>query len=123
MEAREKANAVEKIAESKSSMKSKSMSIELTISCYRQKFNLKRQRTGSTSPHSHGTSNVYPHDGDSDVEAATRKSRISGRKVKALVPEQGEREIREREKSEAAGRRKGRAERRRGEGMLYFIFV
>ena len=93
------------------------MRIELTDSCLRHKSNLKRQRTGSISPHSHGTSNVYPHDGDSDMEAAIRRSRNNDRKVRALVPEQGEREIKEREKSEAAGRRKGRAERRRGEGM------
>lgn len=108
--------------ESECSSKLESMRIELTFSFYRQKSNLKRQRTGSTSPHSHGTSNVYPHDGDSDMEAATRKNRNNGRKAKASLPEQGQREIREREKSEAAGRRKGRAERRRVEGVLYVTY-
>lgn len=123
MEVREEANAAEKIVESECSSELESMRIELTISFCRQKSNLKRQRTGSTSPHSHGTSNIYPHDGESDMEAATRKNRNNGRKAKASVPpEQGEREIREREKSEAAGRRKGRAERRRVEGVLYVTY-
>lgn len=88
---------------------------------------IKRQRTSSDSPGPLSTSHTASHlaDSDDDDSSATRPTASSLKKARSAAAEnQRQRELTEREKvreaqrAEAAGRRKARAGRRRGDGTI-----
>lgn len=85
-------------------------SIDANKLCCRTKPEIKRQRTGSRSPS--GSPVIESEDDSTTVSAPKQKPRG------AAAKSQREKELREkeRERVEAANRRKGRAERRKGEG-------
>ena len=76
---------------------------------------VKRQRTGSRSP---SGSPVLESDDESSKNAAPRQKPRGAAARSQREKEQRERE-RDRERAEAANRRKGRAERRKGDGMIH----
>ena len=86
----------------------------------------KRQRTGSGSSSSPPNGKISPQDVNSEDEgdAGTKSGEGGNKKIRGAAArnhrnkELREREEqRERERADAAGRRKGRAERRRGDGI------
>ena len=82
--------------------------------CHRIKPEIKRQRTGSRSP---SGSPVLESEDDSTRASAPRQKPRGAAARSQHQKEQREKE-KEKERNEAASRRKGRAERRKGDGML-----
>ncbi|KZF23056.1 hypothetical protein L228DRAFT_142378 [Xylona heveae TC161] len=87
------------------------------------KQDTKRQRTNSASPSPPSRpNNSTPHNGESDDETPSRSNGGPKKGRGAASRNQRDRESkdkeRERERADAAGRRKGRAERRRNDGAL-----
>jgi hypothetical protein len=85
--------------------------------CHRTKPEIKRQRTGSRSP---SGSPVLESEDDSTRASAPRQKPRG-----AAARSQHQKELREKDKekerTEAASRRKGRAERRKVDGMLFTL--
>lgn len=87
---------------------------ELTM--VRNHSHVKRQRTNSRSASPPGGAIEAPSHDNSEDEANTRNGYKKPRNAKNQ-PEKVEKEERERQRQEAANKRKGRAERRRADGM------
>lgn len=96
----------------------------LFLSITRRKEDTKRQRTGSDSSSLPSDSKTLLPNVDSDEgDQSTKAPAVSHKKMRgAAARNHRDKEIRdreekrERERADAAGRRKGRAERRRGDG-------
>lgn len=100
--------------------------VVIFVSTTRRKEDTKRQRTGSDSSSLPSDSKTLLPNADSDEEGdqSTKAPTGSHKKMRgAAARNHRDKEIRdreekrERERADAAGRRKGRAERRRGDGI------
>lgn len=87
------------------------------LTCKRNLLKIKRQRTSSRSVSPPPELAEVPTRDESDEESNIRNGLKKPRNIKN-VKEKAEKEDKERQRQEAADKRKGRAERRRGEGML-----
>lgn len=81
--------------------------------CYRTKPEVKRQRTSSRSP---SNSPVIESEDDS-TKASAPKQKPRGAAARSQREKEQREKEREQERTEAANRRKGRAERRKADGM------
>jgi hypothetical protein len=81
--------------------------------CHRIKPEVKRQRTGSRSP---SGSPVLESEDDS-TKASAPKQKPRGAAARSQHQKEQREKDRDKERTEAANRRKGRAERRKGDGM------
>jgi hypothetical protein len=82
--------------------------------CHRIKPEIKRQRTSSRSP---SGSPVLESEDDS-TRASAPKQKPRGAAARSQHQKEQREKERDKERSEAANRRKGRAERRKGDGMI-----
>lgn len=80
--------------------------------CYRTKQEIKRQRTSSRSP---SASPVLESEDDS-TKASAPKQKPRGAAARSQHQKEQREKDRDKERTEAANRRKGRAERRKGDG-------
>ena len=97
------------------------------MSVFRRKEDIKRQRTNSGSSSCPSSNKLAQHLDWEDEALSTNKSNdLNPKRIRgAAARNHREKEMRDREKerekerADAAGRRKGRAERRRGDGMAF----
>lgn len=82
--------------------------------CTRIKPEIKRQRTGSRSP----SGSPVLESEDESTKASLQKQKPRGAAARSQREKEQRDKDRERDRSEAANRRKGRAERRKGDGKL-----
>lgn len=88
----------------------------------RDNANVKRQRTSSRSASPPAELLEAPSRDESEDEAGTRNGSKKARNGK-IQPLKTEKDEKERQRQEAANKRKGRAERRRGDGQLFFFHL
>jgi hypothetical protein len=90
------------------------MDMETDKLCHRTKQEIKRQRTSSRSP---SASPVLESEDDS-TKASAPKQKPRGAAARSHLQKEQREKDRDKERTEAANRRKGRAERRKGDGMF-----
>lgn len=82
--------------------------------CHRNKPEIKRQRTGSRSP----SGSPVLESEDEGTRASALRQKPRGAAARSQHQKEQREKEKEKERNEAASRRKGRAERRKGEGKL-----
>jgi hypothetical protein len=87
--------------------------------CHRIKPEVKRQRTSSRSP---SATPVLESEDDS-TKTSSSKQKPRGAAARSQRDKEHREKEREKERTEAANRRKGRAERRKADGMPNCVFA